>query len=334
MEKETQTVEIATIDKIKEIENMSGVKFELDITSIANLAERMSKITSVDDEEFLSLKKEAQQTRKYTVEYFGNGRKKANAISKGMINLQKVVLEIFKTDEDRLIALDKAEKERLVMEVRLEGLPKRKERLTAIKFQDLDAQMKAKGEEFDQWLLGLEDADFEMFIVGRQTAKNEAYRLELEASKAKVEADVKKANEELAAKAAEGERIEVARQEERDKANEALKVEKERLENEKKDIEARRVREIEEAEGRRLDAIRADEAEKQRVIQEEKDKVEAEVKAKAEAEVQRIAEAEAKAGDLKYQAWVDGLGEGSFKFLTTEGGDVEAYKLVGTYAKE
>ena len=327
-----ETQEITIQSKVQDIITKSGVPFELEMTDVFNLAERGKAITSIDDENFVEVKKEMQQKRKEVTEYFEDARKEINRASKGIKSVQDLVLDEFVPQENRLKEMDKAEKERLVMEARMESLPKRKERLEAIG-GEVTLPEEHIG-DLDDYLLGMEDADFEIMVVQVQAAKNEADRLELEAAKAQVEADIKKVNEELAAKKAEGERIEAARQEERDRAEESLRVEKERLANEAKEIEERRVRETEEAEERRVAAVRAEEAEKARIAQEEKAKAEAVEKVKAEAVAQGIADAKAKAADVKYQAWVSGLGEGSFKFLTIEGGGVEAYKLVGTYAKE
>lgn len=317
-----ETQELAI--KSQEIIKKSGVELELDITELHSLADQAKAIISVDDENFKEVKKSLANKRKEISEGFMDARKEFNRMSKGVIEIQNQLLDIFTPQEDRLKALDKAEKERLVREARLESLPARKERLAAIG--------DAVEVTYDE-LLGMEDADFEIYIVGRQSAKNEADRLALAAEKEAMEAENRRREAELAAEKAKQDAIEQARLEERQKAEDALKVEKERLKREKAEAEARRVREQQEAEERRLDAIRKEAAEKARIEQEEKDKVAAEEQAKKDAEAKRLADIKAKEADEKYQAWITGLGEGEFKFITLADGSVEAYKLVGTYAK-
>ena len=62
--------------------------------------------------------------------------------------------------------------------------------------------------------------------------------------------------------------------------------------------------------------------------------MEEEKRAKEEAEARRLAEQKAKEADERFQAWKAGLGEGEFKFITLENGDVEAYKLIDVYHAE
>mgnify|MGYP003648411404 CR=1 FL=1 len=193
----------------------------------------------------------------------------------------------------------------MVREARLEAMPARMERLAAIGGEiDLGEEWMGTLEEYVETF---EDADFEIMIVQVQGKKNEADRLEIAEAKAKVEADIVAANEALAAKQAASDAIEAARQEERDNAAEA--------------------------EERRLDAIRKDAADKARIAQEETDRVAAEVKAKADAEAAGVAAMAARVADEAYQTWASNLPAGPIKFITLENGNVEAYKLVSTYAK-
>ena len=317
-----ETTEITVQSKVEEVVTKSGVSFELDLTEVSQLGDKAKAITSVDDENFPVVKKEMQQTRKYVTEYFKDARDEFNKMSKGIIEVQNMVLDEFVGEENRLKEMEKAEKERLVREAREAALPARKERLAAI--NDLETFDVPDGFEgsYDEFLMSLEDADFEIYVVQRQSDKNEADRIALEEEKARVAAEAKAAQDALAAEKAKQDAIEQARKEEREAAEERNRLEKERLE-----------REASEAEERRLEAIRKEEADKARIAAEEKAKVEAEAKAKEEAEAARVAAAAAKAADEKYQAWKSGLGEGEFKFITLENGNVEAYKLVSTYAK-
>ena len=315
-----ETAEITVQSKVEEVAAKSGVAFTVDLTEVAQLGDKAKAITSVDDENFAVVKKEMQQTRKYVTEYFKDARDEFNKMSKGIIEVQNMVLDEFVGEENRLKELEKAEKERVIREAREAALPERKARLEAI-----GGEVKLPEEhtgDLDDLLLELEDADFEIMLVKHQADKNEADRIALEEEKARVAAEAAKKEAELAAEKAKQDAIEQARKEEREAAEERNRLEKERLE-----------REASEAEERRLEAIRKEEADKARIAAEEKAKVEAEAKAKEEAEAARVAAAAAKAADEKYQAWKSGLGEGEFKFITLENGNVEAYKLVSTYAK-
>jgi hypothetical protein len=314
------STEITVQSKVEEVIAKSGVAFELDLTQVASLAERGKAITNIDDENFVEVKKEMQQTRKYVTTYFEDARSEFNKMSKGVIDVQKMVLAEFVPEEDRMKELEKAEKERVVREARLEVMPARMERLAAIGGEiDLGEEWMGTLEEYVETF---DDADFEIMVVQVQGKKNEADKLEIAAAKAKVEADIVAANEALAAKQAAADAIEAARQEERDNAAAALKAAQDKVEADKANAEAIR-----------LDGIQKDAAEKARIKQEETDRVAAKVKAEADAEAARVAAEVAKAADVKYQAWVEGLGEGDYKFITLENGNVEAYKLVSTYAK-
>lgn len=326
---QVEKVEVTVIDKVQEVALRSGVEFELDITEVYQLAEKAKAITSVDDENFVAVKKECQQKRKYITEYFEDARKEVNRISKGIKGVQDLVLNEFVPEENRLKEMDKAEKDRLIMEERKKVMPARMERLANI-----------GGEEVlpEEWIGTVEgyvetmgDADFELYVVDCQSKKNEADRIALEEEKARIAAENEAKERELAEKKAEADRIEAAREEERRIAEERIQQEKDRMEREKKEAVERAEREKAEAEERRLAAIRKEEAEKARIAQEEADRVAVEKKAAEDAEKARIAAAEAKAADEKYQAWVSGLGEGEFKFITLEDGSVEAYKLMSVY---
>ena len=309
--------EITIIDQVKDVIQTSGVAFELDITELFSLSERGKAITSIDDENFVTVKKEMQQKRKYVTEYFELARKEFNVKAKGVIDIQKLVLAEFTPQEDRLVAMDKAEKERVVKEARLEALPKRKERLGAIGDEVLESQEA----DYDDFLLGMDDAEFELYIVGRQANKNEADRLALVAEREAMEAKAKSAEDALTLQKAQADAIEAARTHERELAAENLRIAEQRLVDERKEAADRKDRE---------------EAQK---IQEEKDEAARKVQAEADAkEAHEIAVA-ANAADAKYQAWLGELGwtvptMGEFKFITLPTGNVEAYKLVGIYAKD
>ncbi len=323
MNTEIQTTEITIIDKIKEIENTSGAVFEINLLQVTALANQAALITDPKTEDdfvqVTEIRKDLAKYRKIVSDFFMAARKGFNEKAKAIIQIEKDTLETFTLEEDRMKAFEKVRKSKVVRQERLEALPMKVERLDAI------------GDEIPydtDEILAMEDAEFEIYINQRQTDKNEADRIEIEEAKAKVEDDIRKANEALEAKRLEADRIETARQEERDLANDKLRIDRERLETEKAESEARRISEAKEVEEQRLDAIKKEESEKQRIIQEEKDKAEAEAKVKIAA----IAEKEA---DEKYQTWLKEIdyNESSFKLITLSDGSVEAYELVGTYKK-
>ena len=269
------TQQLTIIDQVKEIVTNSGVPLELDVTQLSTLAERGRAIESVDDENFLPVKREMQKTRKELTEYFKAARDGFNKQAKAVIEVERAVLGEFTPEEERLIALDKAEKERVIKEQRLEALPAKRERIATA------------GIEFnDEEILGMTDADFEIEYNVRLGAKLEADRIadqeRREAEQAKIDAE--KAEIQRQKDAADA--IENARKEEREKAEQALKLAKETAEREAKEAKERVEREKKEAEDRRV----AEEAE--RVARLEREKKEAEeAKAKQEA-------------DKKYQAFL------------------------------
>lgn len=222
------TKELTITNQIKDIESKSGVSLEIDVTVLAELAERAKAITSVNDEDFASVKKELQLKRKEISEGMFQARSEFNRMSKGIIEVEKTLLEIFVPAEQNLIALDKAEKERLIKEARLEALPAKRERLTA------------NGVQFtDEEILGMADGDFELEFARRLSAKALAEQAAAEAKLAEERAVLEAEKAEQARKQAEADRIEQARLEERERAEKDLqlakeKAEKERIEGEEK----------------------------------------------------------------------------------------------------
>ena len=307
--------EITIIDQVQDVIHTSGVVFELDINELFSLSERGKAITSVNDKNFVSVKKEMQQKRKYVTEYFEAARKGFNDKAKGVIDIQKLVLAEFTPQEDRLVAMDKAEKERVVKEARLEGLPVRKERIAAIGGEVILPE-EWMG-TFDDYLLEMEDADFEIYVVQRQAEKNEADRLALVAEREAMEAKAKASQDALNAQKAQADAIEVARVQERELAAENLRLAQQQLVDERKEAADRKARE------------------EAQVIQKEKDDAERKVRAEADAK----AAVAAKAADAEYQTWLSGIGcnetnKINYKFITQSNGNVDAYAFVGTFIKK
>jgi len=267
--------QLTIVDQVKEVEIKSGIQFELDITKVTDLAERGKAVTSVNDENFLAIKKEMQQTRKYVTEYFFGARTEFNKLAKGVIEVEKIVLAEFTPQEDRIIALDKAEKERLLKEARLEALPFKRERVTTA------------GIEFtDDEVLAMDDASFELEFAIRLAAKAEADRLAAEAKLAEERAAFEADKAELVRKQAEADAIEAARLEERERAAKELQLAKETAEREKKEAEERRITEEQD----RLDRI-------------EREKKEAELIAE-KAEVERLKVEQGRLINEKYQTFL------------------------------
>jgi len=304
---ETQELTI----KVQEVINKSGIGLEIDVTELHTLADKASAITSVNDEGFTSVKKELQLKRKEISEGMLQARSEFNRMAKGIIEVEKTLLEIFVPAEQNLIALDKAEKERVIKEARLEALPAKVERMRL-----------AGVEMFDEDILALDDATFELSFAELVRAKAETDRLAAEAKLAEERAAFEAEKAELARKQAEADRIEAARVEERERAAKELQLAKETAEREAREAKERAEREIKEADERR----KAEEQE--RIIRAEHEEA-ARLKA-IEDEKKAAAEAEAKlAADKKWQAF---LAENKFN----EGTDIivggkNIYRLVATY---
>lgn len=323
--------ELTIIDQVKNIEKRSGVAFEIDITEVASLAERARAITSVNDDNFLTIKRELQQKRKYVTEYFKDARDEFNKMSKGIIQVQNTILDEFTGEEDRLIALDKAEKERILMEERMAVLPARKERLVALGGEEVLPE-EWMG-DLDEYILEMADADFELYFAHCKTVKADTDRLAAEAKLAEERAAFEAEKAELARKQAEADRIEAARIEERELAAKELQLAKETAEREAKEAIERREREIKEAEERReaeeqeriFRAEREEKERKERIAQEAQEKVDAEIEAKRLAE-----EYEAKlAADEKWQAFLKKNEFNEETDIIIEGSKI--YRLVATY---
>lgn len=217
------------IKQVGEVETKSGVAFERKIVDVIDLGERGKAIVSVDDPQFKDVKTEMQKTRKYVNDYFMNARAEFNRMAKGVIQVEKIVLDQFVPEEDRLIALDKAEKARLLIEARREALPAKRERITTA------------GIEFtDEEILAMEDATFELEFAMRLQAKLEADRVAEQARIAEANAEIARQQAELHREKEKQDAIERARQEERAHVEEALRIQKETAEREAMEAEERR----------------------------------------------------------------------------------------------
>lgn len=278
--------QLTIIDQLKDIETKSGVQFELNITEVVSLATRAKAVTSVEDPNFYTIKKECQQKRKYISDYFFDARAEFNKLSKGVIEVEKIVLAEFTEEENRLVALDKAEKERLITEARLEALPAKRERITA------------SGVEFtDEEILAMTDADFELEFAKRFSAKAISEQAIAEEKLAQERAAFEAEKAELARKQAEADRIEQARIEERERLERQAQLLQESAERDLREYKERAEREIKLAEERR----KAEEQERVlRLEREEAQRIE-----QIKADTARATEAQQKQeADKKYQAFL------------------------------
>lgn len=154
------TQELSIINRVQEVATKSGTAFELDLTVVSNLSIRAKAITSVSDEGFEDIKREMQKARKYTNDYFLNARSTFNALAKGVIEVEKIVLAEFVPEENRLIEMSKAEKERVTKEARLAGLPAKQERIAGAGISLIDDEV-----------LALTDVDFELVFAHKVSEK-------------------------------------------------------------------------------------------------------------------------------------------------------------------
>jgi hypothetical protein len=221
--------ELTIVSQIKEVETKSNVLFEIDVTKVANLAQRSEKITDVNHPEFKAIRKEMQQTRKYVNDYFMSARREFNRLADFVREVEKTVLAEFTPEENRLISIEKEEKARLLLEARKEALPLKRERITTagIVFSDEE-------------ILAMDDAGFELEFAMRLQAKLELDRQAEQERITKENAKIEAEKIELQRQKDEADRIEQARKEERERAEHALRLQKEQAEREKREAEAKK----------------------------------------------------------------------------------------------
>ena len=213
MEKEiNQTPET----RVKELALTSGKKFELDVTELSDMAEKAKTIESIEDPQFKSIKKEMVTQRNYIKTYCLDARRNIKKVAEGVSEVETMLLDIFVEEEERLTEMAKVAKEEKDKAERLETLPIRKSQL---------AEIGDGVEVTDEELLELTDVGFSEYKMGRQTAKMDADRLELEQTRLTQE----KEKERLEWEAGAQEREAKAREEERQRADAELKAEKEKI---------------------------------------------------------------------------------------------------------
>lgn len=292
---------------------MNLEKFDPTVAELTKVAEesRAIVITDFDDPkqiEAVHAKRIELKKTRVSIEKRGKElREDAVKFSKAVIAKEKELIAIIEPEEIRLDQLEDAAKQNAIEKERLRKWPERLERLKALEY---------KGASSDDYVLRMmSDVDFETYI-NNVKAKIEAERLskEREALLAQ-EMELKRKEEELAAK---------------ERALEKEKADRERAEREKVEAEAREKRRAEELEKARLEG--------ERKAKEEADRKAAEEKARIEREEKERKDAEAKAErSRRFKSWLAEQGyteatEGEYLIQHTET-HAMLYKRVGTYAK-
>lgn len=292
---------------------MNLEKFDPTVAELTKVAEesRAIVVTDFDDPkqiEAVHAKRIELKKTRVSIEKRGKElREDAVKFSKAVIAKEKELIAIIEPEEIRLDQLEDAAKQNAIEKERLRKWPERLERLKALEY---------KGGSSDDYVLRMmSDVDFETYI-NNVKAKIEAERLskEREALLAQ-EMELKRKEEELAAK---------------ERALEKEKADRERAEREKVEAEAREKRRAEELEKARLDGERKAKEEADRKAAEEKERIEREDKERKDAE----AKAER---SRRFKSWLVEQGyteatEGEYLIQHTETHAI-LYKRVGTYAK-
>ncbi len=292
---------------------MNLEKFDPTVAELTKVAEesRAIVVTDFDDPkqiEAVHAKRIELKKTRVSIEKRGKElREDAVKFSKAVIAKEKELIAIIEPEEIRLDQLEDAAKQNAIEKERLRKWPERLERLKALEYKG--------GSSDDHVLRMMSDVDFETYI-NNVKAKIEAERLskEREALLAQ-EMELKRKEEELAAK---------------ERALEKEKADRERAEREKVEAEAREKRRAEELEKARLEGERKAKEEADRKAAEEKERIEREDKERKDAE----AKAER---SRRFKSWLVEQGyteatEGEYLIQHTETHAI-LYKRVGTYAK-
>lgn len=231
---------------------------------------------------------------------------------KAVIKKEKDLLAIITPEEERLDAIEMADKQKKEMELRRSELPSRKAALESI----ADGIIVS-----DDFLLSIDDNDFNTYRLERISNKLEVDRM-AHAKKVQAEEDAARARR------AEEDRI----------AREKLDVEKAEFEKQKKaEDDKRRAEQAEiDKEKARLAGIEEQRQREEAVKKAELERQEKEAALKKQAEADALAKAEKEKKDqeskAEYRAWLE-----SIKFdpatciLNTVGDKVTAFREIGTY---
>lgn len=228
-------------------EKLGMEKFDWFSERIHALAKESKELVLDDfkDKETLALIKASRITLKnFRIDLSKAGksiREEAVRVQKEVIFKEKELIAIIEPEEKRLKEIEDDAKDKAEREKRLEILPERKERLSAIGNSDGDFEIT------DNDILGMDDSSFEIYYSGRVVYKAEKEREAIDEEKRKVEEEKEKMEIEKQTRLRE----ENARQEER-----------ERLEREKKDEIERKERDAKLEEERKIEEAKKLEADK------------------------------------------------------------------------
>lgn len=231
-------------------------KFDPQIAELQKIAKGAKKITVTDFKDKVQLgavREERINLKNLRVDIEKKGkalRDDANTFNKAVLSKQHEMLDIIVPEEKRLGELEDKAVKLVEVEKRKESLPNRKERLA-----EIGDSVEVKDEE----ILGMDDARFFAYVNERTAEWNAEQVRKLEEER---EADRIKKEKELAV-AEEIKRLDALKETERKEKEEAERVEKARVEQEKIDAENAKIK-------AEQDAIQAKIEEEQKAIEDEK----------------------------------------------------------------
>lgn len=312
------------------LEQLDIEKFNPTVAEIQRIVEEGKKLTITDFSDRMQVKlvrDQRIQLRDVRIDITKQGkafRQKAVDFQKQVILREKELILLVTPEEGRLTAIEEQADAFVEREKRKELLPKRLERLAALK----------DGVEIsEEDILNMESSDFEGYCNKRLADKNEKDRTANEAKERELKEAEEKVTREKEIKDAEDR----ARADERKRAEEAeanLKVERERAEKESKE---RLEREEKESKERAEKTEREAKERAEKIEREAKEKVEHEERERKEkAEVEAKAEAEQKeklAKTVKWQEFILSHGytektAGEF-YIEIKGSTHSLFKKVG-----
>ena len=305
------------------METLDIEKFSPKVAELNALVALSIKITATDlkDSSQLEIVKRCRiDLGKARIEIEKTGkflREKANAFNKAVLDKQKELVAIVEPEEKRLKAIEEEAKELKIKELRLMQLPNKKARLESI-----DDNLKFE----DEYILTLNDEEFESYYNQRVANKNEADRLKIEKTQAE---SIEKLQAERDAIAEEkrlaDEEVTKKRQAEQD----ALKIQQDKIDADKRELEAEKLRIKHEEELRvAKEKAKTDEAERIKIE-------DARIKAE-KIEADKVATEEL-AKREEYQKFLASNGytiDTQFDFMTTEkDGVITLFKKVAEFKK-
>jgi hypothetical protein len=200
-------------------------QFDPTVAQLQGIVEDINKRLAENPEDLKVIKECRIQLKNARVAISKKGkelREGAVAFQRQVIAREKELIEIVEPEEDRLQAIEEAEKERMEMIKRKAVLPQLQEKLSSI----------GDGIEVsDEELLKMDEKAFDTYYNSRVTAKNEKDRQSIQEEKDKIQ----KEKDDLARAKEIEEAKEKARLEEKEKSEKAEQERKEREEREKEE---------------------------------------------------------------------------------------------------